>query len=134
MIIFFSPNTRNIAIFKHIKSLFVERLWLGLWCLTPLVFIFQLYRGSQFSWWWKMEHQENTTDLSQQVTDKLYHIILYRVHMSGIWTHDISDNRHCCQSIWSLLRRLLLRYEVDLSDTTHSCHYLMLELTNLWFT
>jgi hypothetical protein len=46
-------------------------------------------------WWRTPEDPEKNTDLSQ-VTDKLYYIVLYEVHLTliEIRTHNISDDRH----------------------------------------
>ena len=57
--------------------------------------VFQIYRGGQFYRWRKPEYPQKTNDLSE-VTDKLYHILLYRVYhaMNRFETHNVSGDMH----------------------------------------
>jgi len=46
-------------------------------------------------YWWRKQDLEKTIDLTQ-VTDKLYHIMLYRVHLniSGNQTQNFNNDDH----------------------------------------
>ena len=79
---------------KHGKTLIFMVVY-SLWCSTSFSTTFQLHCGGQYYWWREPKYTEKTTDLSQ-VTDKHYHIMLYRLHltMNVARTHNVSDDRH----------------------------------------
>jgi hypothetical protein len=76
---FCRKNGQGIILFelKHEEIGLCLFVW---WCYT-IFNIISVISGAQFYWWRKSEDLEKTTDLSQ-VTDKLYHIMLYTSHWS----------------------------------------------------
>ena len=62
---------------------------LELWCLMPLLVIFQLYRDSQFYWWWKPEYPA----ASHWKTLSL-NVVSSTPCLNGIRTHNVSGDRH----------------------------------------
>jgi len=82
-----SSRNHNEWQYKHEHTIEV-----GIWCLTPLSIICQLYSSDQFYCWRKTEYPEKKNSDLPQVTDNLYHIMLHRVHLSGIRTYDVSSD------------------------------------------
>jgi hypothetical protein len=64
----------------------------GVSVMVPLSTIFQLYHGSQFYWWsiCRKPLTPQVTDIMlYQVTDKLYHIMLYQ--LTDIMLYQVTD-------------------------------------------
>jgi hypothetical protein len=97
-----------------------QRNWVWFWCLTPLSKIFQLHIGGG-----------NRSHHLSPATDKLYHIMLYRVNfgMNRIRTHSISDNKTAL--LWYYFRKLLSSIRIHNNYLLHKHSSILLKFSLL---
>ena len=68
-------------IYIAFRSTWSYTTMLGLWCLTPLSTLFELYYGGQFYWWRKPEHWPAADKRLSQ------NIVSSTLRMGGIKAH-----------------------------------------------
>jgi len=75
----------------HVQLNYGLGVVLGLWCLTTLSTIFQLYRGGPFYWWRTPEYHRPVTSYWQVLS---HNVVSSAPRLSGIRTHHLSGDRH----------------------------------------
>ena len=110
----FTSESRYFFFSTLLKILSYKELGVGIWCLTPLSTIFQLYRGGQFYWWRKPEYLEKTTSLPQ-VTETLSHNVVSSTPFP-VW----DSNTDCISSCKSSYRLTTMAAILQGSMTTVS--------------
>ena len=95
-------------------------LELELWCVMPLLAIFQLYCGNHFYGWMKSQYPEITTDLPQ-IAEKMYDIMLYRVSPEGGRPgRPTQAVRHTCSGRFGIVKVLLyIRSDMYTASSTN---------------